>query len=437
MAARMEKTRHPGIFKRGSRYVVTYRVNGAQRKESARTLEEARRIKAARTADRDRGEFQAESRIAFRDYAEEWIERYRGNGKRGFTENTREHYRRDLAKRAYPFFDERLGRTISGITPRDVDRFIAWLCDEQVQGVRLADATIRRTLAPLRSCLATARREGLIRHNPADGAVLPQRDEQRVTDGEEPEKRPRALTRAQLAVLLERVPERHRLLIRFLVATGLRWSELVGLRWRDLDLEGDHPAVHVRRAIVPRLGRKEGESPWRVKPPKSKHGKRSIPLRPALVRALLAHQARTEWPGDDDLVFGARNGEPLRHGNLRLRMLHPAARRAGVEWVGFHTFRHTAASLLFEAGRNPKQIQHWLGHHSAAFTLDTYAHLLDAGLGDGLDLEAELAQGGNKGATDGVRADRIRPETLDAKPALESQKGTEPEPSREPLHAQG
>ena len=92
MAAPMEKTRHPGIYKRGSRYVVVYKVDGVQHKESARTLDAARRLKAARTADRDRGELGEQSRVKFRAYAEEWVERYQGNGRRGFTETTREDY---------------------------------------------------------------------------------------------------------------------------------------------------------------------------------------------------------------------------------------------------------------------------------------------------------------------------------------------------------
>jgi hypothetical protein len=53
-----------------------------------------------------------------------------------------------------------------------------------------------------------------------------------------------------------------------------------------------------------------------------------------------------------------------------------------VPWAGFHTFRHTCASLLFAAGKNVKQVQEWLGHHDAAFTLRTYVHLMDGGLGD-------------------------------------------------------
>jgi integrase len=54
----------------------------------------------------------------------------------------------------------------------------------------------------------------------------------------------------------------------------------------------------------------------------------------------------------------------------------------GLGWVGFHTFRHTCASLLFGAGKNAKQAQRWLGHHKASFTLDTYVHLMDEGVGD-------------------------------------------------------
>ena len=174
---KLTKTGDKGIYKREYRHVVVYYVNGKQRREYVSGgIKEARRVKAARVADRDRGELQEESRIPFRRFAGEWVERYRGNGRRGFTEGTRDEYRRDLKRYAYPFFDERLGRTVSSITPRDVDRWIAWLCDEREQGRLLADASVRRIVSPLRACLATARREGVIRHNPADGAILPRRE---------------------------------------------------------------------------------------------------------------------------------------------------------------------------------------------------------------------------------------------------------------------
>ena len=82
----------------------------------------------------------------------------------------------------------------------------------------------------------------------------------------------------------------------------------------------------------------------------------------------------------------------------------PPARQADLPWVGFHTFRHTCASLLFASGRNAVQVQRWLGHHSAAFTLSRYVHLLDGDLGEALSLPM---QGVNKVRTSPTPTDAI------------------------------
>src|SRR5215204_992898 len=198
------------------RYVFSYRLNGKQRWESARTLTEAQRLKAHRSADADRGELHERSRLTFREYAEEWVERYQGQGRSGFRASTRGDYRRDLKRYAFSYFDERLGLKLSEVTPRDVANFLAWLTDEREQGKRLADATVRRIFAPVRACLATAVREGLIRHNPATGAALPHRP--KVEDDEYEEVR--ALTPEQLASFLAHVHPRHRTFFHFLAATG-------------------------------------------------------------------------------------------------------------------------------------------------------------------------------------------------------------------------
>jgi len=156
--------------------------------------------------------------LPFRTYFEEWIERY--HGRKGLRESTREDYRRDLRRYAYPFFDERLGRTVSQVSPRDVARFVAWLADEGEQGKRLSDATVRRILAPVRSCFATAVREGLIRHNPATGAALPHRPKI-----EEDDEEVRVLTQEQLGAFLDLVHPRYRTFFYFLAATGFRWGD--------------------------------------------------------------------------------------------------------------------------------------------------------------------------------------------------------------------
>ena len=102
--------------------------------------------------------------------------------------------------------------------------------------------------------------------------------------------------------------------------------------------------------------------------------KQASPALPS--RCPLPHKlwtARAAARGSDiALVFPSTNGTPLNSANL----YKPAARRAGVPWATFHTLRHTTATLLFRNGYNAKQVQAWLGHHAASFTLDVYVHLL-------------------------------------------------------------
>jgi integrase len=388
MAAKMEKTKTPGIFKRGGRYVFSYRVNGRQRWDSCRTLEEARREKAARTTDIGRGEFDRRSRITLREYALEWIERYQGRGRRGFRDSTRDDYKRVLNQYVFKYFPQRT--RLTEVTPSNVAGFVAWLCDPDKQGQALSDKSVRNYLGPLSACMASAVREGLIRHNPTRDADLPHRPSADDVEHEDT----RAMTSEQLAGLLAVIPVRHGVFFRLLAATGLRISEAIALQWRHLHLEGSSPHVKVRRGVVRgTLG-----------PPKSRYSRREVPLDAELVQALRKLQQETEWPGDEDLVFPASNGAYLHVGNLRRRVLKPAREQADLEWVGFHTFRHTCASLLFASGRNAVQVQRWLGHHSAAFTLSRYVHLLDGDLGEALSLPA---QGVNKVRTSPTPPDAI------------------------------
>src|SRR5205823_2433731 len=98
----------------------------------------------------------------------------------------------------------------------------------------------------------------------------------------------------------------------------------------------------------------------------------------------------------DDLLFTSERGQRIDQSNLMRRVLKPAAVRAGLgrwvkdpkarggqraeTWVGHHTFRHTAATTLFRNGWNAKQVQRFLGHSDAGFTLRVYVHLLDEDL---------------------------------------------------------
>jgi hypothetical protein len=97
-----------GVYRRGSRYVVVFRdPQGRQRKRFARTLAEARDLKAILRADVSRGEYRAQSRVTFADYAIEWIETYPGRTSKGIRPETRADYRKRLEQDAIPFFGRR------------------------------------------------------------------------------------------------------------------------------------------------------------------------------------------------------------------------------------------------------------------------------------------------------------------------------------------
>ncbi len=386
---RLVRTGTPGILRReradgsAGSYVVVFLAGGRQRKESARTLAEARAIKAARAADSVRGEFQERTSLTLRAFLADWIARYEGTGRRGFRRGTREEYRRLLDAYAHSYFGERL--RLVDVTPHTLAQFVAWLADERKQGKALADTSIRNAVVPVRAALATAVREGLIRSNPAHNLALPHRPAVDVCDEDEDAK---ALSREQVGALLEMVPARYALLVLLVASTGLRISEAIGLQRRHLRLDGSRPHVRVRRAIVKR----------RVEAPKTRHGKRTVALAPALVSRLRDHLSELP-PGDEQLVFPSQRNTPLDPDNLRARMLKPLLEEVGTSSAGWHTLRHTFASIQLADGVNIVALSRALGHHSASFTLATYVHLLEGDEAPALD-PVQLGFRGNAGATD-------------------------------------
>jgi integrase len=362
---RLVKTKTPSVYKRidgGGRivgYVAIVEAAGKQRKRNARTYDEARKIKRESETDRDRGELQSTTAIGFLPYLDEWVERYRGQGRRGFRENTREEYRRLIVNYARPFFSAKL--KLVDVSTFALARFVDWLADPGKQGKRLSDSTINNVLIPLRAALGTARREGLIRHNPSLGLTLPHREE--IDNSDEATK---VLSREQLATVLAMAPERYELLLEVLATTGLRISEAIGLQRLHLQLDGSAPEVCVRRAIVR----------GRIEPPKTRYGKREVRLPAPLVDRLRGHLASQANQESTALLFPNENGDPLVPGNIRRRILKPLVEEVNAPWAGFHTFRHTFASIHLAEGTNLLQLSRALGHHSAAFTLSRYTHLL-------------------------------------------------------------
>ena len=193
--------------------------------------------------------------------------RYQGR-KGAIRDATRDDYRRDLERHVLPVIGN---KPIGKLGAPDLARLAATLAERD--GDYLADRTIRRIFAPVSAMLATAVEEGVIRHNPARDVRLPsgrdalRRFDEDADDGDDPAPgKARALTRKQLAAFLLIVDPRWRLFFELLAATGLRVSEAIALRWRDLQLQGDRPVVRVRCARVRGV----------YGPPKSRHGVRDV-----------------------------------------------------------------------------------------------------------------------------------------------------------------
>jgi integrase len=354
MTAKKERTSVPGVYKRGETYLVAYRYRGRQKWLTAKTLNDARRLKRQAEADVDRGEHRAGSTTTFGAYARDWLDTYAGRTSRGLSDTTRADYRRSIETYAISHFDVDRRLQLTEIEPPDIRRFIATL-----EATGLAPSSVSKNLAPLRALFATAVEDGALRSNPTVGVRINRR---RGEDAEEPEAK--ALTTLELAALLGTLPDRWRLFFELLAHSGLRISEALGLDRGDIEF-GAQPRLHVRRQFYR----------GKLKRLKTSNGRRALPLSPAMARAL--------WPicqGPDAPLFATGTGGRLSDRNVR-RVLDHAADQAGVPWASFHTFRHTCASMLFEHGKNIRQVATWLGHSDPAFTLRTYVHLMDNGLG--------------------------------------------------------
>jgi integrase len=381
----LKKTTTPGVYKRGKSYMVTYRVQGEQRKRYARTYEEACDLKASLRTDIRRGEYRELGKVTFKQYASDWIDSYQGRTTRGFRESTRVGYRRTLDAKAIPFFSKRTA-LLAELEPRDIRAFVAWLFDEKAQKRKLSVGTVRGHVAAVKVLLATAVEDGLIRHNPAAGVRI-SRPGAPTIERDASDLR-RALDSDELGRFLAACSPAWEPFFRLLAMTGLRIGEAIELRWSDVDFGAKR--LRVRRQCY------EGA----VAPPKSRHGVRDIPLSPAMLRLLWPRQGAA-----DELLFPGPRGLRVDRAWLWRQELEPARKAARVPWATFHTFRHTCASILFAEGRNPKQVQMWLGHSDPGFTLRIYVHLIDDGLGDADFLDTAkwardgATQWGNNGAT--------------------------------------
>jgi integrase len=263
-------------------------------------------------------------------------------------------------------------------------------------------AMVKKVLTSLGSILSDASERGLAMRNPVRDMRtsrkgrdrrLERRQKGRIEVGVD------IPTREEVKALVEALTDNWRPLLITAIFTGMRSSELRGLRWQDADFKRHEIRVNQRADQFGEIGR-----------PKSEAGLRTIPVPPVVINALKAHKL-SQGIGSE-LVFANPDGEPRSHANIVQKGLVPAMIRAGVtsssekdeegrpilkaKYSGMHALRHFYASWLINRkedgglGLPVKMVQERLGHASIVMTMDVYGHLFPRS-----DDGTELAQAAN------------------------------------------
>jgi integrase len=266
---------------------------------------------------------------------------------------------------------------VDKLRPSDIDGLLLALraatktaagADSEQPGRRaLSDSTIRQIYTVLRAALDGAVRDGLLARNPAASVARPGVERREAAH----------LAAGDVSALLRAAePSRYHAALELIARTGLRRGEALALRWQHVDLD----AGLLR--VVATIGRVDGE--LLITEPKTERSRRAVPLSPAAVELLRDHQAKQDaerrlvgdaWLDAAGLVFTTGTA-PVDPRNL-LRAAEAAAKRAGLDGVGVHTLRHSAAVAWLESGVHIKAVADLLGHSSISITGDVYGHTSD------------------------------------------------------------
>jgi len=335
----------------------------------------------------EQGSFIKPKRITLGEWLGDWLNGY---VKTNCSPRTLDGYHTIIRRHLIP----NLGMIpLSQVQPQHIQQYYARALSEPGSDEKgLSARSVLHIHRVLFQALNYAVRQGLLIRNPAQLVDPPRAKKSKM----------KTLIPQEVSMLLNVAQDtRYYPIIHTAVKTGLRQAELLGLRWRDLDL--DLASLSVTQVLYKRRGI------CQFKEPKSEHSRRRLGLSPSL--ALFLREYRTEREteclllgkllSEDDLVFGNVDGTPMDPGTLTHNFAR-IARRADLPGTRFHDLRHTFASLMLLAGIHPKIVSEALGHSSVAFTLDVYSHLvpgLQEAAGKRLDevLEPRLMEARNVG----------------------------------------
>lgn len=327
--------------------------------EADDALSEARRQAAA-------GANLAAETPTFKAYAEGWLEGL------DLEASTLSGYRRNMRKHTFPH----IGATpVDKVTAHQLARMYRALAADAPTGSGLAPNTIRKVHATLGTMLDAALEEGLVVVNPARKRAARPPSAKAVKSAKAESV---VWTAVQLRAFLgwvRRFEGVDATIWEVYAATGCRRSELLALRWSDVDLKAQR--VKVRQAVNTVTGEMKGTKSGRA---------RVVDVDAATVAALKAWRSHRsslalDFVRGDALVFGDLSGKVRNVNSVSMMFTYrvgKARKNLGADSLPpltLHGLRHTHATLLLEAGENPKVVQERLGHASITITMDIYAHV--------------------------------------------------------------
>ena len=233
----------------------------------------------------------------------------------------------------------------------------------------LSPRVVRYTNTILKSAFGYAVNQDILFKNPAKAVELPKLIKREMV----------VLTEDEAIEFLEASQkEKLATLFSFLLASGCRPSEAIGLKWQDLSF--DRNTVEIRRVVVwQRMG-----GSWEFCEPKTAKSRRTIPLPVSLIKEIKRHRIRqheqrlklgSAWQ-DFDLIFPSQVGTPLTMSRITRVFQRIKIDAEITKPLRLYDLRHSTATLLLQANVNPKIVSERLGHSTITLTLDVYSHVL-------------------------------------------------------------
>lgn len=347
-----------GISQRqDGRYLARYTDTAGKRIQKVLCdLTDCREWLKAELEYKENGNLNVPSQITVDTWFDYWIEIKR----RTVRENTVRNYYERYKKNIQPLIGKKRLRDVQSI---DCQNIMFRMAD---QGYKSSSLELTRNT--LYNLLDYAFAYDIIPKNPCNRLV-------KSNIGKKSTKK-RALTLNEQKVFAKAIENTaYELQCRFILQTGLRTGELVGLRWSDIDFE--ERVLSVERTLEYRYKR----GVWITGQPKSDCGYRNIPLTQEAICILQEQKARNakikivdfEWK---DIIFLSKNGKPVKNSTYDT-YLYKICEKANIQHFSMHVLRHTFATRCIEAGMTPKTLQVILGHSKLSMTMDRYVHITD------------------------------------------------------------